>query len=71
MQIGDIRQLGDDQLKSLYRTHRVEPAVEVRIVYNEDYSEVKLTNISEGDFPEWNEILEFPLHALNRRKFTR
>lgn len=70
-QIGDIRQLGDDQLKSLYRTQRVEPAVEVRIVYNEEYSEVKLTNISEGDFPEWNEILEFPLLALNKRKFTR
>jgi hypothetical protein len=32
---------------------------------------VKLTNISEGDFPEWNEILEFPLQALNKRKFTR
>lgn len=45
--------------------------MEVRIVYNEEYSEVKLTNISEGDFPEWNEILEFPLLALNKRKFTR
>lgn len=55
----------------LYRTHTVEPAVEVRIVYNEEYSEMRLTNISEGDFPEWNEILEFPLLALNKRKFTR
>lgn len=45
--------------------------MEVRIVYNEEYSEVKLTNIAEGDFPEWNEILEFPLKALNKRKFTK
>lgn len=56
---------------NLYRTHTVEPVVEVRIVYNEEFSEMKLTNISEGDFPEWNEILEFPLLALNKRKFTR
>ena len=56
---------------NLYRTHTVEPIVEVRIVYNEEFSEMKLTNISEGDFPEWNEILEFPLLALNKRKFTR
>jgi len=45
--------------------------VEVRIVYNEEWSEVKLTNIAEGDFPEWNEILEFPLKALNKRRFTK
>jgi hypothetical protein len=45
--------------------------VEVRVVYNEDYSEVKLTNVAEGDFPEWNEILEFPLIALNKKKFTK
>jgi hypothetical protein len=70
-QVTDIRKLGDDQLTSIYRTHRVEPAIEVRIVYNEDYYEVKLTNISEGDFPEWNEILEFPLLALNKKRFTR
>lgn len=45
--------------------------VEVRIVYNEEFSEVKVTNASEGDFPEWNEILEFPLMALNKKKFTK
>lgn len=45
--------------------------IEVRIVYNEDYSEVKLTNNSEGDFPEWNEILEFPLKPINKRRFTK
>ena len=45
--------------------------VEVRIVYNEEFSEVKITNASEGDFPEWNEILEFPLMALNKKKFTK
>lgn len=43
----------------------------MRIVYNEDWSEVKLTNIAEGDYPEWNEILEFPLKALNKRRFTK
>jgi hypothetical protein len=43
----------------------------VRIVYNEEWSEVKLTNIAEGDYPEWNEILEFPLKALNKRRFTK
>ena len=32
---------------------------------------MKLTNNSEGDFPEWNEILEFPLRPLNRRRFTK
>lgn len=58
-------------MRSLYRTARVEALVEVRIVYNEEYSEVKVTNIAEGDFPEWNEILEFPLIALNKKKFTK
>ena len=70
-QVGDIRQLSEKQLRQLYKTQRVEPLVEVRIVYNEEWSEVKLTNIAEGDFPEWNEILEFPLKALNKRKFTK
>jgi hypothetical protein len=68
---GDIRMLSEDQLRQLYRTHRVEPVIEVRIVYNEAYSEVKITNVAEGDFPEWNEILEFPFSALNKRRFTR
>lgn len=45
--------------------------MEVRIVYNEEFSIVKVTNIAEGDFPVWNEILEFPLKALNNRKFTK
>jgi hypothetical protein len=58
-------------LKSLYRTSRVESLVEVRIVYNEEYSEIQVTNIAEGDFPEWNEILAFPLVALNGKRFTK
>lgn len=70
-QIGDIRQLNDQQLRSIYRIQRVEPMVEVRIVYNEDYSEVKVTNCAEGDFPEWNEILEFKLKSMNQKRFTR
>ena len=62
-QKGDIRLLNEDQLKSLYKTSRVESLVEVRIVYNEFESEIKITNIAEGDFPEWNEILAFPFFA--------
>ena len=45
------------KVKDLYRIARVETFVEVRIVYNELYTEVKVTNIAEGDFPEWNEVL--------------
>jgi len=63
--------LNEEQLKSLYRTSRVESLVEVRIVYNEEYSEIQVTNIAEGDFPEWNEILAFPLVALNGKRFTK
>jgi hypothetical protein len=55
----------------LYKTARVETLVEVRLVYNEDYSEVKQTYVAEGDFPEWNEVLNFPLKALNGKRFTK
>ena len=58
-------------MKSLYRTARVESLVEVRIVYNEFESEIKVTNIAEGDFPEWNEILAFPFFAANGKRFTK
>ena len=27
--------------------------------------------MAEGDFPEWNEILSFPLESLNKKRFTR
>ena len=43
----------------------------MRIVYNEEYSEIQVTNIAEGDFPEWNEILAFPLFALNGKRLTK
>lgn len=59
------------QMKDLYRIARVETFVEVRIVYNELYTEVKHTNIAEGDFPEWNEVLNFNLIAENARRFTK
>jgi hypothetical protein len=55
----------------LYRIARVETFVEVRIVYNELYTEVQHTNIAEGDFPEWNEVLNFNLIAENAKKFTK
>jgi hypothetical protein len=45
--------------------------VEVRVVYNDELEYVRTTMCSEGDFPEWNEILEFPLKALNQKRFTR
>jgi hypothetical protein len=75
------RQLGGDiddynrqailQMKDLYKIARVETFVEVRIVYNEFFTEVKTTNIAEGDFPEWNEVLNFNLIAENGKKFTK
>ena len=37
---GDLRTLSEDQLKSLYKTSRVESLIEVRIVYNDEYSEI-------------------------------
>lgn len=45
--------------------------VEIRVVYNDEYEIVRTTLRAEGDFPEWNEILEFPLKALNQKRFTR
>ena len=45
--------------------------VEVRVVYNDEYEVVRKTMCADGDFPEWNEILEFPLKALNDKRFTR
>ena len=59
------------EMKDLYRIARVETFVEVRIVYNEFFTEVKTTNIAEGDFPEWNELLNFNLIAENGKKFTK
>ena len=59
------------KIKDYYKIARVETFVEVRIVYNEFYTEVKTTNIAEGDFPEWNEILNFKLIAENGKKFTK
>jgi hypothetical protein len=58
-------------MKDLYRIARVETFVEVRVVYNEFYTEVKTTNIAEGDYPEWNEVLNFSLESENKKKFTR
>ena len=58
-------------MKDLYRIARVETFVEVRIVYHDYYTEVKTTNIAEGDFPEWNEVLSFSLESLNKKKFTK
>lgn len=65
------RVMGNIKAKDLYRIKRVETFVEVRIVYNEYYTEVKTTNVAEGDFPEWNEVLNFPLIAENGKKFTK
>lgn len=59
------------QMKDLYKIARVETFVEVRVVYNDLYTEVKHTNIAEGDYPEWNEILNFSLMAENSKKFTK
>lgn len=59
------RAMANLKVKDCYNISRVETFVEVRIVYNDFYTEVKVTNIAEGDFPEWNEVLSFPLAAEN------
>jgi len=59
------------QMKDLYKIARVETFVEIRVVYNDFFSEVKTTNIAEGDFPEWNEVLDFSLQSENGKKFTK
>jgi hypothetical protein len=58
-------------LKGLYNIKRVETLVEVRLVYHEGYTFTQHTNIAEGDFPEWNELLAFPLIAENGKRFTK
>lgn len=75
------RQIGGDQdeylrrtqnmLEGIYKMKRVETFVEVRIVYNEVFTIVKSTNVAEGDSPDWNELLTFPLKAENGKRFTR
>ncbi len=55
----------------IYRTSRVETFVEVKVVYYDGKQEVKTTNVAEGDYPEWNEILNFPLESISKEKFTR
>jgi hypothetical protein len=55
----------------MYRIARVETFVEVRIVYHEKYTEVLRTNKAEGDFPEWNEVLNFSLKAENGKRFSK
>ena len=70
-QIGDVRELKEHQLRQIYKIRRVEPMVEVRVVYNDELEVIRTTMCAEGDFPEWNEILEFPLKSLNQKRFTR
>lgn len=65
------RAMANLKVRDYYRVARVETFVEIRIVYNDYYTEVKVTNIAEGDFPEWNDVLSFPLLAENNKKFTR
>jgi hypothetical protein len=65
------RAMANLKVKDCYNISRVETFVEVRIVYNDYYTEVKVTNIAEGDFPEWNDVLTFPLKAENEKRFTK
>ena len=55
----------------MYNICRVETFIEVRIVYHNGYTQVQYTNIAEGDYPEWNEVLSFPLEPLNGKHFTQ
>ena len=67
----DYNRRAINQRKDLYRVARVETFVEVRIVYHDMYTEVQYTNIAEGDFPEWNEVLNFNLISENRKRFSK
>ena len=68
---GNVNDMNKKAIKDLYKIARVETFVEIRIVYHEGFSQTLQTNIAEGDFPEWNEVLAFPLVAENMKKFTK
>ncbi len=66
-----MEEMNKKAIKDLYRITRVETFVEIRIVYHEGYTHTLHTNIADGDFPEWNEVLSFPLQAENGKRFTK
>lgn len=49
----------------------VETYVEVKIQYHNKFALIKQTRIDEGKMPKWNQVLTFPLEALNATKFTK
>ena len=53
---------------NLYDNKQVEALVEVRLYdpVNQKDIDIKKTSISEGQYPEWNELLDFPLYAKDR-----
>ena len=58
-------------MKNMYNICRVETFAEIRIRYHDGFEVVKCTNIAEGDFPEWNEVITFELECLDGKKFTK
>ena len=55
----------------LENTAQVETYVEVKVIYHEKLSISKRTNVDEGSMPKWNEVLQFPLEAINMQGFTK
>jgi hypothetical protein len=50
----------------------VETFVEVKVIDLKTRKEMTMkTNLSEGQYPEWNEVLEFSLKAKNKIAFTK
>ena len=70
MQVGDTnRDQARAELEQFFKLKQVETYVEVRVIYTDHYSVIKSTNIAEGGFPEWNQVLEFPLKPENKGGF--
>jgi hypothetical protein len=58
--------------KKLYFLKQVETFLEIKLVDPETgFEKIQRTSVSEGQNPEWNELLEFALTAKNKVNFTK
>lgn len=58
--------------QKLYFLKQVESFVEIRIVDLGTGEEMKkVTSVADGQYPEWNEMLEFIIEAKNKKAFTK
>ena len=73
--ITDLKKGGKNQQQAyqdLYRLKQVETFLEIRVHDPETGKEqVQKTSVSEGQNPEWNEMLDFVLNAKNNIAFTK